>query len=83
MNFDGFRSILAKSNHIVQVPLTETKEECNTHQMPDTEIHQHIFPMFMDGTSDVVKERVNNAPSFLSDAVLYLLNQFRLFSMTQ
>ena len=75
--------ILVKANHITEVPYTEDQYECNMKPIDDANVHQHIFPMFFEKASQEVQARVTNAPSFLCDSTLYLLNQLRLFSMTK
>ena len=75
--------ILAKANHITEVPNTEREEECNVKPLDDARIHQHLLPMFFERTPEDIQERVKSAPSFLCDAVYYILKNLRLFSMTQ
>lgn len=77
------KSMLVKSNHIVEVPYTEDQLECNMKPIEDAQIHQHILPMFFEKASEEVKERVKKAPTFLIDASYYFLKQLRLFSMTK
>ncbi|OHT10343.1 hypothetical protein TRFO_20485 [Tritrichomonas foetus] len=77
------KCILAKANHITEVPYTEDQYECNMKPIDDASIHQHIFPMFFEKASKEVQDRVKSAPSFLCDSALYFFNQLRLFSMTK
>jgi cancer susceptibility candidate protein 1 len=81
------KAILVKrnldKNHIIEVRNTEDEEECTLKNDESENFHQHLLPMFLDGACQVVKERVNHAPSFLCDAIVYFMKLIRLFSMTR
>jgi cancer susceptibility candidate protein 1 len=81
------KAILVKrnlnKNHIVEVPNTEDEEECVLKNDASENFHQHILPMFLDGASREVKDRVRDSPSFLCDAIVYFLKMLRLFSMSK
>jgi cancer susceptibility candidate protein 1 len=80
------RTIVVKrninKNHIVEVENSEHEDECIIKNDASDNFHQHILPMFLDGASRDVKDRVRASPSFLCDAILYFLKLLRLFSMT-
>lgn len=79
----SYRAILAKANHIVEVPNSEREEECATKPLNEGNIHLHLLPMLLEGATDQVRERVNGCPSFLCDAILYFMKKLRLFSMAK
>jgi cancer susceptibility candidate protein 1 len=76
-------AILAKANHMTEVPNTEKEEECDLKQAKDTQIHQHLLPLLFDRAPPEVQQRVKQVPGFLCDATYYLLKNLRLFSMSQ
>lgn len=79
----SYRAILAKANHIVEVPNSEREEECATKPVNGGNIHLHLLPMLLEGATDQVRERVNGCPSFLCDSVLFFMKKLRLFSMSK
>jgi hypothetical protein len=76
-------AILAKANHMVQIRNSENEDECNLKAIDENQIHQHLFPMFLEHSPPEVQQRVKTAPSFLCDATFYFLKNLRLFSMSQ
>jgi hypothetical protein len=51
--------------------------------LDENQIHQHLFPMFLEHSPPEVQQRVKKAPTFLCDATFYFLKVLRLFSMSQ
>jgi cancer susceptibility candidate protein 1 len=76
-------AVCVKANHVTEVPNTETGDREDLEQVKDTQIHQHLFPLFFDKASQEVQQRVRNVPGFLCDATYYFVKNLRLFSMSQ
>jgi hypothetical protein len=76
-------AILAKANHMVRIPNSENEDDCNLKALDENQIHQHLFPMFLEHSPPEVQQRVKKAPTFLCDATFYFLKVLRLFSMSQ
>lgn len=79
----SYRAILAKANHIAEVPNSEREEECATKPLKEGNIHLHLLPMLLEGATEEVKERVNRCPNYLCESILYFMKKLRLFSVSK
>jgi hypothetical protein len=76
-------AVCGKTKHVTEVLNTEKRDREDLEQVKDTQIHQHLFPLFFDKASQEVQQRVRNVPGFLCDATYYFVKNLRLFSMSR
>jgi hypothetical protein len=77
-----WHAVLAKAKHITEVPYTEDLEESDLKMKKNTAFHQHLLPMLLDIASSGVQGRTRNTSGFVGETVKYLLQKFRLLSVT-
>lgn len=81
-NIKESHAILVKEDHVTEDKNQEFEDTYVDVKDKQGDIHQHLLPMFFDFADDKVKENVRNAPPLIFNAVLFFMERFRLFSMT-